>query len=104
MEMIMYEGKCDFADYVKIVYKIENDSLTMTQYTYSKKNLKRLFKQDDCENKIILTIDKWFTKKLLNIISENELKEKFGNQNGFTSFQDFCEKKKIEMHFSMAFD
>ena len=100
MEKVLFEGKTEFADYIKLIYMINDGEFTMAQYIFSKEDKTKLFGQKDFKATYSFTIDKWFSQKLLDLISEEEIREKYGNENGFLDFQDFCNKKKIEMHFA----
>ncbi|MBR4261842.1 MAG: hypothetical protein IKQ35_00575 [Bacilli bacterium] len=104
MVKVLFEGKAEYADYVKITYGINDGVFKMTLYKKDKADKTKMFKQDDYENIISFSINEWFTKKLLSIITEEEIQKKYGNEDGFIDFQDFCSKKKIEMHFETVYD
>ena len=102
MKNVLFEGKTEYADYIKLTYVISDGEFTMSQYEFDKADKSELFKQQDFEITHSFTINKWFTKKLLGLITEEKIKEKYGNEDGFIDFQEFCEKNKIEIESGLS--
>ncbi len=100
MKKIIYEGKSGFFEET-IYYDVINGEFTITNISKCNNKKEALFKDDtECSYKL----NQKETTKLFNLLTEAEIKEKFGVEMGYLDFKDYCEKNKIDYKFIGNFD
>lgn len=99
MKKIIFKGHEGKA-YERFYYVVNDEGLTLYEENYLR-NPRYLFHG---KSKHQYILDKKAKDKLFSLLTEDEIKERFGEYAGYLKFIDFLSKNKIEYTTIMTFD
>lgn len=90
-----------------IIHEWKDDDSRFELYYRINKKGEFIFRQVEYRKGILVTpstlgliINTDQTKRLFNYITEEEIKNKFGNEDGFYDFQDWCKNHNVKFDFT----